>query len=60
VLQWKWSEMDFELEWGIASEMAPVPSVIVIGMVLELQMASGMPAESKWIGHISFDEIHDV
>jgi hypothetical protein len=50
------------LELGMASEMASVRSEMVTGMVLELELekVSGMPSESKFIGHICFEEIHDV
>ena len=58
VLRWEWSGMDS----GIASEMDSVRSEMVAGMVSELEMekASGMPSESTLIGHICFEEIHDV
>jgi hypothetical protein len=52
--------MDSGLELGMASEMDSVRSEMVAGMVLELQKASEMPLESKLIGHICFEEIHDV
>ena len=43
----------------MASEMV---LEMVAGMVseLELEMASGMPSESKLIGHVCFEEIHNV
>jgi hypothetical protein len=46
----------------MASEMASVRSEMVAGMVseLEIEKASGMPSESKLIGYICFEEIHDV
>jgi hypothetical protein len=33
---------------------------IVTENVVELEMASGMPSESKLIGHVCFEEIHIV
>ena len=33
---------------------------MVMEMVSELEMASGMPLESKLIAHVCFEEIHDV
>jgi hypothetical protein len=52
--------MNSGLELGMASEMAAVHLEIVPGTVSELENASGMPWESKSIGHICFEEIHDV
>jgi hypothetical protein len=42
--------------------MASARSEMVAGMVSELEMdnASGMRSESKLIGHISFEDIHNV
>jgi len=45
VLRWEWSELDS----GMALEMASVRSEMVTGMVLDLEMASWMPSESKLI-----------
>jgi len=56
------SEIVSGLELGMASEIASVLSEMVARMVsgLEQEKASGMPSESKLIGHIRFEEIHAV
>jgi len=56
------SEMAPGLELGMASEMASVRKEMVTGKVseLELEMASGMQSESKVIGQVCFEEIHNV
>jgi len=56
VLRWEWSELDS----GMAPEMASVHSEMVAGKVSEFETASGLPLESKLIGHICFEEMHDV
>jgi len=60
------SEMVSGLELGMASETASVQLEMVSGMVtemvseLEMEKSSGMPSESKLIGHVCFEEIHNV
>jgi hypothetical protein len=53
-------EMAFQWQLGSATVMGSVLSEMVAGMVSELEMASGMPSESKSIGHVSFEEIQAV
>jgi hypothetical protein len=48
------------LEFGMVFEMVNICSEMVAGMVSQLEMASGMPVESKLIGHVYFKEIHNL
>jgi hypothetical protein len=41
--------------WEMGTEM-----VSELEMVLDMEKASGMPSESKLIGHVCFEEIHNV
>jgi len=54
--------MASELQLWINSKMASVCSILVAGTVsvLEMEKASGMPSDSKLIGHLFFKEIHIV
>jgi len=56
------SELKLQMSSEVVSVKSEMVSEMVANMVLELEMekGSGLPSESKLIGHICFKDIHDV